>query len=42
MRDITIRYTTYGQTGKKVSVVGFGGMRFDEENRSDEANVESE
>ncbi len=24
-----MRYVEYGKTGKKVSVVGFGGMRFD-------------
>ncbi len=24
-----MKYTTYGKTGKRVSVVGFGGMRFD-------------
>ncbi len=35
-----MRYTTYGQTEKKVSVVGFGGMRFDQEGRSDEENAE--
>ena len=23
-----MRYTEYGSTGKKVSAVGFGGMRF--------------
>ncbi len=34
-----MRYTEYGKTGKQVSVVGFGGMRFDRE-RSDEENAE--
>jgi predicted aldo/keto reductase-like oxidoreductase len=24
-----MRYATYGKTGKRVSVIGFGGMRFD-------------
>ena len=32
-------YTEYGRTGKKVSVVGFGGMRFDT-SRSKEENAE--
>lgn len=35
-----MRYTEYGKTGVKVSVVGFGGMRFDQKNRSDEQNAE--
>lgn len=34
-----MRYAPYGKTGKQVSVVGFGGMRFDTE-RSNEANAE--
>ncbi len=34
-----MRYTTYGSTGKKVSVVGFGGMRFDT-SRDDAANAD--
>ncbi len=34
-----MRYTEYGTTGKQVSVVGFGGMRFDQE-LPDEANAE--
>ena len=33
-----MRYVEYGKTGKKVSVVGFGGLRFDLE-KSDEENV---
>jgi predicted aldo/keto reductase-like oxidoreductase len=32
-------YKRYGKTGKKVSALGFGGMRFDVENRSIEENV---
>ncbi|TCO69847.1 aldo/keto reductase [Marinisporobacter balticus] len=32
-------YTEYGKTGKKVSAVGFGGMRFDL-SKSDEENAE--
>ncbi len=32
-------YSEYGQTGKKVSAVGFGGMRFDE-SKSNEENAE--
>ncbi len=35
-----MRYTTYGKTGVEVSAVGFGGMRFDQQNRSDEENAE--
>jgi uncharacterized protein len=34
-----MHYTEYGKTSKKVSVVGFGGMRFDKE-RSDRENAE--
>ena len=34
-----MRYTEYGKTGKKVSVVGFGGMRFDQK-RPDKQNAE--
>ncbi len=34
-----MRYVEYGKTGKKVSVVGFGGMRFDL-NKSNEENAE--
>jgi uncharacterized protein len=34
-----MRYKPYGSTGKKVSVIGFGGMRFDQE-RPDEENAE--
>ncbi len=34
-----MKYTEYGKTGKKVSVVGFGGMRFDM-NKSIEENAE--
>jgi len=34
-----MRYVDYGKTGKKVSVVGFGGMRFDQ-SRPDEQNAE--
>jgi uncharacterized protein len=34
-----MRYTEYGSTGKKVSVIGFGGMRFDQE-LPDEQNAE--
>jgi len=34
-----MRYTEYGSTGKRVSVVGFGGMRFDGK-LSDEANAD--
>jgi len=34
-----MKYTRYGRTGKKVSVVGFGGMRFDI-TRPDEENAE--
>ena len=34
-----MRYTEYGRTGVKVSVVGFGGMRFDQD-RPDEQNAE--
>jgi len=34
-----MRYVEYGKTGKKVSVVGFGGMRFDQK-RPDEQNAE--
>jgi aryl-alcohol dehydrogenase-like predicted oxidoreductase len=32
-------YNTYGKTGKKVSAVGFGGMRFDE-TKSNAENAE--
>ena len=35
-----MQYTEYGKTGKKVSAVGFGGMRFDQGGRSDEQNAE--
>ena len=31
-----MRYVEYGRTGKKVSVVGFGGMRFDEARPAEE------
>ncbi len=34
-----MRYAEYGKTGKKVSVVGFGAMRFDQK-RPDEQNAE--
>jgi hypothetical protein len=34
-----MRYSEYGKTGKRVSAVGFGGMRFDTD-RPDEENVE--
>jgi hypothetical protein len=34
-----MRYVQYGSTGKQVSVVGFGGMRFDT-SRDDEENAE--
>lgn len=34
-----MQYVEYGKTGKRVSVVGFGGMRFDK-NRSDHQNAE--
>ncbi len=34
-----MKYVEYGRTGKKVSVVGFGGMRFAEK-RPDEENAE--
>ncbi len=34
-----MRYTQYGKTGKQVSAVGFGGMRFDKQ-RSDQENAE--
>lgn len=34
-----MRYVEYGKTGKKVSIVGFGGMRFDLE-KSNEENAE--
>ena len=34
-----MKYVKYGKTGKKVSVVGFGGMRFDTK-RPDEENAE--
>lgn len=34
-----MRYTEYGRTGKRVSAVGFGGMRFDKK-RSNEENAE--
>lgn len=34
-----MRYTEYGKTGKKVSVVGFGGLRFDLE-KSNEDHAE--
>ena len=34
-----MQYTEYGRTGKQVSVVGFGGMRFDVK-RSREENAE--
>lgn len=33
-----MKYTQYGKTGKNVSVVGFGGLRFDV-NKSDEENA---
>ena len=33
-----MRYVEYGKTGKQVSVVGFGGLRFDLE-KSDEENA---
>lgn len=33
-------YKEYGQTGKQVSALGFGGMRFDVKNKSIEENVE--
>ncbi|MFW6257091.1 MAG: aldo/keto reductase, partial [Bacillota bacterium] len=33
-------YKEYGNTGKKVSALGFGGMRFDVENNSIEVNAE--
>lgn len=26
---MTMQYKSYGQTGKKISVIGFGGMRFE-------------
>jgi hypothetical protein len=35
-----MRTTEYGKTGKQVTVVGFGGMRFDVENCSDEENAD--
>ncbi len=34
-----MKYVEYGNTGKRVSVVGFGGMRFDQQ-RPDEQNAE--
>ena len=34
-----MKYTEYGKTGKKVSVVGFGGLRFDL-SKSNEENAE--
>jgi len=34
-----MKYATYGRTGKKVSVVGFGGMRFNHD-RPDKENAE--
>ena len=34
-----MQYTPYGKTGKRVSAVGFGGMRFDK-GRSDQQNAE--
>lgn len=35
-----MRYTEYGKTGKKVSVVGFGGLRFDlEKSNEDHAKL---
>lgn len=35
-----MKYVPYGNTGKTVSTVGFGGMRFDTNNRSMEENAE--
>ena len=35
-----MKYVDYGKTGRRVSVVGFGGMRFDQKGRSDEENAE--
>lgn len=34
-----MRYVDYGKTGKKVSVVGFGGLRFDLD-KSNEENAQ--
>ncbi|AQT67415.1 General stress protein 69 [Anaerohalosphaera lusitana] len=33
-------YSDFGKTGAKVSAVGFGGMRFDTKNKSNEENAE--
>lgn len=31
-----MKYAEYGKTGKKVSVVGFGGLRFDLDKNNEE------
>ncbi|EQE56527.1 aldo/keto reductase domain protein, partial [Clostridioides difficile CD42] len=34
--EFTMRYVEYGKTGKMVSVVGYGGLRFDLEKSNQE------
>ncbi|MCK4887172.1 MAG: aldo/keto reductase, partial [Planctomycetes bacterium] len=32
-------YNSYGQTGKKVSAIGFGGMRFEKDKLDESAEI---